>query len=68
MDQQLTTDLWRKLAGPAPLVEQVSFYGRSAGLPSRFRVDVLANATIDGFQPRWAFPAGPTGQHEARWQ
>jgi hypothetical protein len=46
MDEQLTADLWRKLGGPAPLVEQVSFYGRSAGLPSRFRVDVLANATI----------------------
>ena len=46
MDEQLTADLWRKLGGPAPLVEQVSFYGRSAGLPSNLRVDVLANATI----------------------
>ena len=23
---------------------------------------------IEGFEPRWAFQAGPTGQHEARWQ
>jgi hypothetical protein len=46
MEEQLTADLWRKLGGPAPLVEQVAFYGRSEGLPSRFRVDALASATI----------------------
>src|SRR5262245_57414773 len=46
MDEQLTAALWSKLGGPASLVEQVSFYGRSEGLPSRFRVDMLASATI----------------------
>ena len=46
MDEQLAADLWRQLGGPAPLVEQVSFYGRAEGLPSSFRVDALASATI----------------------
>src|SRR5262245_23737843 len=46
MDEQLARDLWRDLGGQASHAEQVSFYGRSEGLPSTFRVDVLANATI----------------------
>jgi CoA transferase family III len=46
VEQRLTEELWKDLGGAAQLLERVVFSGRSEGLPSPFRVDALASATI----------------------